>query len=195
MQRLRAAQLDVRQFRLGGVQLSRRLRDIQIGNDAASPAVLRQFQRAPIRFNRAGNQRVFIVQRAQREIIVRDFGADVQFRGFQIVGAGDKTRVGGFGLPPHAAPQINFPAEINRRGEGVVSMRRAGGLAVLRLVDAGALAVEVAVGRAAGGELRIKIPNARRRPGRGPAQTARRRRRDSGCSSARAFPAGSIPNR
>ena len=155
VQRLRAAQLDVRQFRLGGVQLSRCLRDIQIGNDATSPAVLRQLQRTLIRFNRAGNHRVFIVQGAQREIIVRDLGADVQFRGFQIVRAGDKTLVCGFGLPPHTSPQINFPAEINRRGEGVVIIRLAGRFAILRFVDAGALAVEVACGRASGGELRI----------------------------------------
>ena len=112
------------------VQLRRRLRDVQIGNDAAAPAILREFQRTPVGFDRVGDQLVFVVQRAEAEIIVGDFGGHIQPGGFQIIGAGGGPRVGGLRLPAHAAPQIQFPAEINRRGEGVVSVGCAGGLAL-----------------------------------------------------------------
>ena len=63
----------------------------------------------------------------------------------------------GLGQTPYAAPQIQFPAEINRRGERVVSVRRVGRLPLQRLIDTRALACDIAVRRAAGGELRIKF--------------------------------------
>ena len=67
-----------------------------------------------------------------------------------------EARPGGLRLVADASPKVDFPAEIDRRGEGAESIGGAGRLALNRLIDAGTCPGEVAVGGAAGGKLGIQ---------------------------------------
>lgn len=58
----------------------------------------------------------------------------------EIVVEGGESSASAFGLPSDTPPKVEFPAQIRRDGESVISIGLGRGLAELRNVDAGALA-------------------------------------------------------
>jgi len=103
MDQLGALQLQRRQLGFGCPKLGLSLRDIQVAGDAAFAPVEGQFQRVAIGFGSSRQQVAFGIQRAEREVIGRDFGINGQFDRFQVIGAGIQLRPSGLDLASHAA--------------------------------------------------------------------------------------------
>ena len=106
-------------FGFGGGQFGFGAGDIEFVADAAFEAAAHQPHLLLAQVHRAGDGGDFRVERAEREIVLRDVGLqreqDVVERGERGLGVG----AGAFETAPDAAPQINFVAQIERRAERV----------------------------------------------------------------------------
>jgi hypothetical protein len=113
---LRALQAEIERLRARGMQLGFGLRDVGARHHADAIAVLRQFQRLRVGRHRRIEQLPLRVQRAQLEVVLRQFRLHREARVDQVGGA---RLLGGFARfhrAPHLAPEVRLPGGVERRG-------------------------------------------------------------------------------
>jgi hypothetical protein len=106
-------EIESRELRLGASQLSFRLRNIEVGNNAALATVLHQLKRAPVSFNRVRHHAMFSIEFAQAEIARCHFRLQGEPNGFRSSALATKTGARRLNLAPHAAPTNPAPS-LNR---------------------------------------------------------------------------------
>ena len=118
---------EIERLRLGRLQLRLRQDQVGLGDDAGIVLILRQLYRALVIGQRALQQVGLRVDEAQRKVRLRQLRLRRQSGRLEVAGAGLGAGALRFHRTLDPAPEIDFPARIQRQGVAVAGTRLARG--------------------------------------------------------------------
>ncbi len=121
---LRARDPRVEHLRLRGLELRLGLRDIAAGDDAGRVLIARELQRPFVAGDRILEQSDLRVLHAQQQVALRQQRLRRQPRRGEVRRARLRARFARLDAAPHAAPQVDFPAQVERDVVAVGDARR-----------------------------------------------------------------------